>query len=111
MNNNFGYVVTESEDMQNFATKSDLGIETPPFTGLPPNLVEDTTPPAPTVITTINTTKMPPIVDSNTPATPAPVKGMSQDMMNKIWYIKEIAVGLGMIAWIIASFIVMARKK
>jgi hypothetical protein len=103
-----GYITKETEDMSNFATKSDLG---QPVTGLPPELVEDTTPPAP-VVTTINTEKqMPPIVDSNTPATPAPVKGMSQDMMNKIWYIKEIAVGLGMIAWIIASFIVMARKK
>jgi hypothetical protein len=101
---------TETEDMQNFTTKSDLEA---PITGMPPDgLVEDATPPAPTVITTINTEKqMPPIVDSNTPATPAPVKGMSQDQMNKIWYIKEITVGLGMIAWIIASFIVMARKK
>jgi len=107
-----GYIDINTEtvpDMQNFSTKSDLDM---PTTGVPPNgVVEDTTPPAPLVITTINTTKMPPIVDTSTPATPTPQKGMSTELMNKIWFWKEIAVGAGMIAWIIASFIVMSRKK
>jgi hypothetical protein len=97
----------ETEDMQNFSTKSDLEA---PITVMP-QVVEDTTPPAPTVITNINTEKMPPIIDSNTPATPAPVKGMSQDMMNKIWYWKEIVTGAAMLTWVIVSLIVMARKK
>lgn len=108
MNNieKLGYANTESEDMKNFATKSDLGFETPP-TGVPPNFVEDTTPP---IVTTINTEKqMPPIIDSNTPA--APAKGMSTQMMNTIWFWKEIAVGAAMLTWVIVSLIVMARKK
>lgn len=109
MNNieKLGYANTESEDMKNFATKSDLGFETAP-TGVPPNLVEDTTPP---IVTTINTTKMPPIVDSNTPATPTPAKGMSTEMMNTIWFWKEITIGAAMLTWVIVSLVVMARKK